>query len=104
MDKDRLASLRSKPRVRLNYETTLASLDAKIASHIEKHVPPKLKKVMIAAYSGKANRRKAIAAKCYDCVGHQDMHTQIGHCTSKLCALWHYRPIKCKKQDCERLT
>jgi hypothetical protein len=44
------------------------------------------------ACEGTASPREAIKAKCYECVGYQNVKESIGGCTGYGCPLWAYRP------------
>ena len=57
--------------------------DEAFASAIAKH-----------GLKAKLTMRKAIHAKCYDCVGKTDIKTMIGECAIELCSLHHYRPYQ----------
>jgi len=45
-------------------------------------------------HESKQTMRKAIHAKCYDCVGREDINEQIGNCEIVLCSLYYYRPYQ----------
>ncbi len=57
-----------------------------------KNIPERYKKSWLDCFEGKANKRKAIAAKCYECAGYEDTANNVGKCTARQCPLWQYRP------------
>lgn len=59
-----------------------------------KLIPERYKRTWLDCFNGEANKRKAIAAKCYECVGYEDTQNNVGLCTARTCPLWNYRPIK----------
>jgi hypothetical protein len=59
-------------------------------------LPSRYKRNWLACFNGKASRRKAIAAKCYECAGYEDTIANVGECTVRLCPLWKYRPLQKK--------
>lgn len=61
-----------------------------------KNVPERYKKSWLDCFEGKANKRKAIAAKCYECAGYEDTANNVGKCTARQCPLWQYRPLQPK--------
>lgn len=59
-----------------------------------KRIPVRYQKTWLECWEGTANKRKAIAAKCYECVGYEDTQNNVGKCTSRACPLWRYRPLQ----------
>jgi hypothetical protein len=61
--------------------------------------------LMERVYRGEAGRAGAVKAKCYDCVGHEDLHARVGHCASTGCPLHAFRPIRCShtNEECDKL-
>ena len=57
-------------------------------------IPGRYKKTWLDCYEATANKRKAIAAKCYECVGYEDTQNNVGKCTARGCPLWNYRPLQ----------
>lgn len=62
------------------------------------NIPTRYKRAWLDCFEGKANKSKAIAAKCYECVGYEDTQNNVGSCTSRACPLWHHRPLKPKNE------
>lgn len=63
---------------------------AKVTSYCS-NIPNTLKNAFKKAWS-KKSKATAIKAKCYDCVGYEDIKYQVGDCRSLTCPLWPYRP------------
>ena len=55
-------------------------------------VPESRKGIVEKAYRGTASPRQAIKAKCYECVGYEDMSRGVRECSSSACPLWAFRP------------
>ena len=60
------------------------------------NIPQRYKKNWLDCWEGTASKRKAIAAKCYECVGYEDTQNNVGGCTARACPLWRYRPLQKK--------
>jgi hypothetical protein len=67
-------------------------------------MPERYKRNWLNAYFGTLSSRKAIAAKCYECAGYEDVINNVGKCTVRLCPLWKYRPLqnRVSKSDAEK--
>ena len=65
----------------------------KIVEGVKRHAPSKLR-VFLRAYSGAANKREAIRAKCLDCSNLTV--AEVRDCTATGCPLWRYRPYQRK--------
>lgn len=61
------------------------------------NIPNRYKRAWLDCFEGTASKRKAIAAKCYECVGFEDTQNNVGQCQSRTCPLWNYRPLQQKK-------
>lgn len=59
-----------------------------------KKVPRDCRKGFKDACEGKASPRQAIKAKCYECVGYENLKENIAGCTAYGCPLFAYRPYK----------
>lgn len=59
-----------------------------------KAIPTRYQRTWLDCWDGTASKRKAIAAKCYDCVGYEDTQKNVGECPAKTCPLWNYRPLQ----------
>jgi hypothetical protein len=55
-------------------------------------IPKKYSKPFIKAFQGR--KAAAIQAKCLDCVGIEDVVTQVGGCTASNCPLYEVRPYR----------
>ncbi len=61
---------------------------------------PKLFKNLVEkAFTGSVSPRRAIKAKCLDCVGYEQPFEEIANCTSQSCAPVPYRPYQEKGKD-----
>ena len=78
----------------LNFKTTV---DKAYYTTLFDLVPERYKRTWLDCFDGKANKRKAIAAKCYECAGYEDTQNNVGGCTARTCPLWQYRPLQPKK-------
>jgi hypothetical protein len=59
-----------------------------------KVIPPRYQRSWLAAVSGEASPRRAIKAKCQECVGWEEVRSRVGTCNITACALWHHRPYQ----------
>lgn len=57
-----------------------------------KSAPARFRKNYKNALEGKAQSKKAIKAKCLECVGFEDGPNRIRNCEAYTCPLWKYRP------------
>lgn len=82
-------------------EQRLAALESKLEDrHITRYhsIPHKMRYQWLKAYAGELSPKQAIKAKCQDCVGWEDVRTNIGFCTARTCPLWAYRPYQAKEK------
>lgn len=49
------------------------------------------------ALMGLGSPRQAIATKCSECCGFEDVVNRVGGCTVQRCPLWHFRPFQNKE-------
>lgn len=55
-------------------------------------IPKRYQRGWLSSFLGKASARAMIAAKCFDCVGWEDVQNSVGKCSSRTCPTWHARP------------
>lgn len=60
-------------------------------------VPHNAKTLYLGAGCGEVSPRKAIKAKCQECMGYEDYRVRIMECPVRTCPLWQYRPYRPKK-------
>lgn len=86
-----------KELARAKFEERLKQFKASTSNYYKillNNLPQRYKKTWLDCYEGKASKRKAIAAKCYECVGYEDTQNNVGKCTARGCPLWNYRPLQ----------
>ncbi len=64
--------------------------DEAVSSYL-KTVPAKLRSVVRRAFESNSYKA-AVHAKCYDCVGYEDITENVGGCKAYSCPLWKHRP------------
>ncbi|MDC1174208.1 hypothetical protein OAT67_02360 [Bacteriovoracaceae bacterium] len=62
-------------------------------------IPSKFQNLLKKTFSGDVSPRKAIKAKCYDCVCFENVKEQISNCSITACPLYQYRPYKDVKNE-----
>lgn len=55
-------------------------------------VPESKRGIYERAALGTASPRQAIKAKCFECVGYEDIPERVGRCGVMSCPIWAYRP------------
>lgn len=95
--KERMAKARAEkgpvlpkaPRKKITFDELSSEVKGSLAT-----MSDKLAKFMENAYLGNASPKKAIKAKCFDCVCHEEPISRIRDCKSYICPLHKYRPYK----------
>ena len=60
-------------------------------------VPARYQEIMIKAWCGELGPTPSVKAKCYECVGFEDITNNVHKCTVERCPLWRHRPKGKKK-------
>ena len=63
----------------------------RLESYLKK-VPDSKRGIVSRAIMGKSSASEAIRAKCYDCVGFEDIDGNVYGCKSYTCPIWAWRP------------
>ena len=67
-------------------------IDHDLIGRLVSAVPKLYSLIYKRSLDGSGGRANAIKAKCYECVGFEDVGNRVGGCKTKRCPLWLYRP------------